>query len=412
MLHCTHHVCLHHLDQLQSSGQGLVPCPVCSDVTQVPPGGLQVDRSLQLVQEYWEDRKLQQNASLSGRTTPPLCGLCEEKPASRRCIQCDGDLCEACVVATHSKGFFKSHQIVDLLEEKPATETSLVARMICDVHPQEKLSFYCLDCRMPVCSHCLILGDHKGHQQKHIEEAYDTGKDTLNAWVEKLQQRIESCEDILDKIRNAELDVNQGAAAQRNVINHEMDHLKELIETKRHQLLSKSGLEEKQKRATLQDQNERTSTSRSDARGLIHRSQELLAVGSEHAFLAVVLPLIQDMKKLCQQPPEVPPTVNGNFRPLMTDPQVRSLGDLDLGLLKQAPAQVVLPSYAMSHISSDAGHGYALAAEGARYQVSNPAPTVSYLSAAPSHGNNAQQVSYHTQMQSQVVYRTAMPAHS
>merc|ERR1719148_53231 len=45
----------------------------------------------------------------------------------------------------------------------------------------------------------------------------------------------------------------------------------------------------------------------------------------------------------------------------------------------------------MGHLSSDAGHGYALAADAARYQVSNPTPTVSYLSATPSHGNNAQQ---------------------
>jgi len=289
--------------------------------------------------------------------------------------------------------------------------------MVCEVHKGEKLSFYCLDCRMPVCSHCLILGDHKGHQQKHIEEAYDTGKDTLNAWVEKLQQRIDACEDIMEKVRVAGLDVSQGAAAQQSLINNEMDHLKELIETKRHQLLSKSGLEEKHKRAQLQEQEERTGASKTDASNLILRSQDLLAVGSEHAFLAVVLPLIQDMKKLCQQPAESAPTVNGNFRPLMTDQQVRSLGDLDLGVPKQAaaPAQVLLSSHALGHTTmpGDVGHGYALAEGVSRYQhashpVPNPAPTVSYLSAAPNHGlsgGNAQQVSYHPQM-SQVVYRT------
>merc|ERR1719174_511126 len=126
---------------------------------------------------------------------------------------------------------------------------------------------------MPVCSHCLILGDHKGHQQKHIEEAYDTGKDTLNAWVEKLQQRIDSCEEVLDRLHAAENDVNQGASAQRNIINHEMDHLKELIETKRHQLLSKSALEEKQKRVQLQAQMDRAEAARQDAMGLVNRSQ-------------------------------------------------------------------------------------------------------------------------------------------
>jgi len=410
MLHCTHHVCAGHLEQILNGTNGLVPCPVCGDVTAMPEGGLAVDRSLQLVQEYWQEKQLKPQARIvSGQNSKvvPMCGFCEEQPACKRCLQCDGVLCEACSISSHSKGFFKSHQIIDL-EDAPSGDLDLAHKMVCDVHPQEKLSFYCLDCRMPVCSHCLILGDHKGHQQKHIEEAYDTGKDTLNAWVEKLQQRIESCEDILERLRNAELDVNQGASAQRNIINHEMDHLKELIETKRHQLLSKSALEEKQKRVQLQAQQDHTSDARSQAQSMIQRSEDLLAVGSEHAFLAVVLPLIQDMKKLCTQPPESAPSVSGTFRPLMTDTQVRSLGDLDLGIPKQAPAaQVLLPSHTVGgHIAGDTAHGYTLP-QGYQHSshVPNAAATVSYLSASPPHGQQTPGVAYH----SQVVYRAAMP---
>lgn len=421
MLHCTHHVCANHLEQILSGTNGLVPCPVCGDVTAMPEGGLTIDRSLQLVQEYWQEKQLKPHAaSASGNSgqAVTMCGFCEEQTATRRCVQCDGVLCEACSISSHSKGFFKSHQIVDLETTPIATgvDVEVMQKMVCDVHSQEKLSFYCLDCRMPVCSHCLILGDHKGHQQKHIEEAYDTGKDTLNAWVEKLHQRIESCEEILEQLRSAELEVNQGAASQRNIINHEMDHLKELIETKRHQLLSKSALEEKQKRVQLQAQQDRTADARGQAQGMIHRSEDLLAVGSEHAFLAVVLPLIQDMKKLCTQPPEAAPTVSGNFRPLMTDTQVRSLGDLDLGVPKQPPqaAQVLVPSHSMPGMGGEAPLGYSLPQGFQQHHAPNAAATVSYLSASPAvhgqHVNAAQQpgMAYH----SQVVYRAAMaPSH-
>lgn len=207
--------------------------------------------------------------------------------------------------------------------------------MLCDDHPDEKLSFYCLDCRKPVCPHCLILGDHKNHQQTPIDQAFETGKETLSAWVEKLKQRIQSTEDLLEQLRASDLEVNRGAEAQRNIINHEMDHLRELIETKRHQLLSKSALEEKGKRVQLQAQVDRADAARQDARGLVTRSQDLLALRSEHAFLAVVLPLIQDMKKCAGQPVDDTPRVSTNFRPLSTDAQVRSLGDLDLGHPRQ-----------------------------------------------------------------------------
>lgn len=411
MLHCTHHICASHLDELCQNG--LIPCPVCGDVTQLPEGGLAVDRSLQLVQEYWQDKssKPQHKVYSGNRTVPlPMCGFCEELPASRRCLQCDGVLCEACAVTSHSKGFFKSHQIVDLEDAPVSGDYDLAQKMMCDIHPQEKLSFYCLDCRMPVCSHCLILGDHKNHQQKHIEEAYDTGKETLSAWVEKLQQRIRDCEDIEEKLRIADLEVNEGATTQRNIINHEMDHLKELIETKRHQLLSKSAIEEKQKRVQLQTQRERTKGSKSECSAMATRSEDLLAVSSEHAFLAVVLPLIQDMKKLCTQPPEPAPSVTGSFRPLMTDSQVRCLGDLDLGLPPKVtsapPVNVVtaMPMHTGAQHAVDPPHGFAPTMQQHSYQhTSIPPATVSYLTSAPP------PVSQGGQPQVAYVYRKAMP---
>jgi len=325
MLQCTHHICKAHVGSLVQRDR--LPCPVCGDLTTVPDGGLRVDRTLQVVVEMWGNHAAPQQ---TGDTiTMEVCGFCEEKPATRRCVQCSGVLCEECEKTSHSKGFFKTHTIVDLDQTLPQAKSP--PRMFCDEHQDEKLSFYCLDCRKPVCSHCLILGDHKGHQQTPIDQAFATGKETLGAWVEKLKQRIQSTEDLLEQLRASECEVDRGAEAQRGVINHEMDHLRELIETKRHQLLSKSALEEKQKRAQLQGQIDRADSARKDARGLVSRSQDLLSLSSEHAFLAVVLPLIQDMKKCASQPVDDNLRVSTLFRPLSTDAQVRSLGDLDLG---------------------------------------------------------------------------------
>merc|ERR1712137_43642 len=140
---------------------------------------------------------------------------------------------------------------------------------------------------------------------------------------------------VFGNLSNSKLEVDAGAEAQRNLINHEMDHLKELLETKRRQLLSKSLLEEHQKRAQVQSQIDCTEATKEKAMHLLSRSRELLSVQSEHAFLTVVLPLIQDMKKCSTQQFEVVPAV-GSFRPFSTDAQVRSLGELDLGKPYQA----------------------------------------------------------------------------
>lgn len=333
MLQCTHHICAAHLSTLGSQGQ--LACPVCGDLSEA---SLRVDRTLQVVVDVHRERVQSLNGGddVVQTSSAPLCGFCEEKPATRHCIQCAGVLCEECEKTSHSKGFFKSHTVVDLGNQDAKTEKSVwSARMLCDDHAEEKLQFYCLDCRKPVCAHCLILGEHKGHQNTPIDQAAETGKDTLTAWVEKLKQRMIAADELLDRLRSEEQEVQRGAEAQRNIINTELDHLRELIETKRKQLLSKSALEEKQKRVTLQNQVERAEAVRNDSSSLVSRSQDLLVLPSEHAFLAVLLPLIQDMKKCASQPVDTSQQVSVIFRPLCTDAQVRSLGDMDLAHPRQ-----------------------------------------------------------------------------
>eukprot|EP00929_Paragymnodinium_shiwhaense_P095099 TRINITY_DN5605_c0_g1_i2.p1 TRINITY_DN5605_c0_g1~~TRINITY_DN5605_c0_g1_i2.p1 ORF type:complete len:469 (-),score=98.38 TRINITY_DN5605_c0_g1_i2:148-1554(-) len=354
MLTCTHHVCMEHLGNVQEPQR--LQCPVCKDVTVVPEEGLQVDRVLQLVVECHAEANRSMRSDTDVTVNPedrPTCGFCEEQIATRRCVQCAGSLCEECVKTSHSKGFFRNHTIIDLEALTPRasalapSDTKDVSRfMLCDNHPEEKLNFYCLDCRRPVCSHCLILGEHKGHQQTPIDQAFETGKETLSAWIEKLAQRLAQTDDLLEQLKTAEIELNTNAEAQRTLINNEMDHLRELIETKRGQLLSKSLLEEKQKRTQLQGQMDRAYTGRSEASGLVGRSRGLLGLASEHAFLAVVLPLIQEMKICAGQRLDSSPLVSLTFRPLSTDSQVRSLGDLDLGhpRLPQPTAQAQMSS--------------------------------------------------------------------
>lgn len=322
MLQCTHHLCACHLE---GTNNERVACPVCEAMTVVSDGKLFHDRTLQLVVNWWQEQKTLQAANTSNKELP-LCGFCEDKIAVKRCVQCKGVLCEDCVITSHSKGFFKNHTFAPL--DGPE-EVEHPMTILCHAHADEKLNFYCLDCRTPVCSHCLILGEHKGHQQTPLESAFATGKETLGAWVEKVSQHIACSNDLFNSLRLAEMKVNQGAESQRNLVGSAVDHLAELIQTKHQQLLSKSALEEKQKLLLVQAQIEQIETVRDEARRLLSRSKDLLNVRSEHAFLAVVLPLIQDIKKCSSQVFPPIPSVGG-FRPLSTDAQARSLGDLEL----------------------------------------------------------------------------------
>merc|ERR1712176_1298672 len=98
---------------------------------------------------------------------PQICGYCEDRSASLHCDQCNAEFCKDCGASVHAKGFFKTHELVSV----DAFRRRIVGRaasgasgaLYCFTNTDEKLSFYCCDCRTSVCSHCLILGEHKGH---------------------------------------------------------------------------------------------------------------------------------------------------------------------------------------------------------------------------------------------------------
>jgi tripartite motif-containing protein 27 len=108
MLQCAHHICAAHVAGLAgNSGLGRavrsISCPACGDQTVVPEGGLRVDRTLQTVVGLRDSLLASTpNVDLVMDTTAPMCGFCEEQPATRRCMQCSGVLCEACEKTSHS----------------------------------------------------------------------------------------------------------------------------------------------------------------------------------------------------------------------------------------------------------------------------------------------------------------------
>lgn len=362
MLACGHYACKSHVESLSKGGK--LPCPSCNALTVLQPDGLRIEHSFELVIDVWRERAREKlEGGTAGKPKPaPKCGFCEERLATRQCSQCEGVLCTVCEKTLHTKGMFKNHLVGDLTEEESLVDDEGgVRRMLCFDHPEEKLNFFCMDCRKLVCSHCLLLGDHKGHNQNHIGKACETGRTNLNQWVDAIRSRLGKVETVTEKLEKVEVDVLAGAEEQRQSISTELDHLRELVETKRRQLLSKGAFEEKQKRMQLQAQMQRTESISKRAIELVERSTELLTVTNDHAFLATLLPLIQDMRKCANLAIDNCPQVSAAFKPLSTDAQARLLEQLDLGhpavrvsVLPGAPTTVT-QRQSMNYPSTTAG---------------------------------------------------------
>jgi hypothetical protein len=67
-------------------------------------------------------------------------------------------------------------------------------RDYCQEHPDEEVSYFCFQCKVaPICSECVIHGDHQGHNVVLLKKAYPQIVKT----IEELQIQISSkCDEL------------------------------------------------------------------------------------------------------------------------------------------------------------------------------------------------------------------------
>ncbi len=87
------------------------------------------------------------------------CQFCETAKPVVKCRECAVSLCQECSQNIHAKGLFKLHEILPLetIGFTPKKRTHK-----CFQHDQA-LTVYCKQCAEVVCSLCVVVGNHKGH---------------------------------------------------------------------------------------------------------------------------------------------------------------------------------------------------------------------------------------------------------
>jgi len=87
------------------------------------------------------------------------------------CVECNEKLCESCIAAHRKMKLSKGHQLVPLGSDNVGQLDQLMKNKAvnCEVHPDERIDFFCLTCSSTVCMKCCML-QHKTHDYKDIAE--------------------------------------------------------------------------------------------------------------------------------------------------------------------------------------------------------------------------------------------------
>ncbi|XP_056016210.1 RING finger protein 17-like isoform X2 [Ostrea edulis] len=188
ILDCGHTFCEGCLVKMTRETKTSVECPDCKRVTHLPQGEASV-------RNLWPDvyitgwilcqQRMLLNQELE-KLTPAgmvqstgirnpsegekMCRECFRRLAVCKCDKCDVIMCHGCFVKVHSKSnTLKQHQALPMTMDE-----SLQLTQDCALHEGRELEYYCEDDRTPICSKCVIVGDHKGHVITSMEEKNKT----------------------------------------------------------------------------------------------------------------------------------------------------------------------------------------------------------------------------------------------
>ena len=226
--------CIHTLKQYWKDKQpgSRVPCPICRMEFDIPTGGLVGLPRNFFIEQLLDVQHALSNLNISNVTCAPCFLLKNENdeaiisPAEKCCIDCQQNLCSHCArmhCVTKGLELHRLEIIGKLSETKKSTGCPVKH---CDIHHNETIQIYCLECKTAVCQTCFI-SKHNGHKCSDINEvAKDLKKqierdmNKTNELLQKVNYQSEKLEEVLNLFLGNSKETEAKIIQRGNYIHH------------------------------------------------------------------------------------------------------------------------------------------------------------------------------------------------
>lgn len=161
-----------------------------------------------------------------------MCSFCGIKTADVYCISDKASLCLKCDKKVHEANILvQKHERVPI-DEKEASETD---HGFCSEHSQVQLQFFCESCRIPVCVHCKMVGNHSSgqaslHKLISIKEAYHNAAEQSQKKESKSEQRKNQLDQLISQLEGKLQSIAENAETVKQKIRDKVTALMEEID--------------------------------------------------------------------------------------------------------------------------------------------------------------------------------------
>eukprot|EP00741_Cyanophora_paradoxa_P015780 tig00020904_g15235.t1 len=188
------------------------------------------------------DEVLSPIIKMNSSTNTALCGECERADATIRCNDCGETYCSLCFRHVHSAPSRQSHMAAFLNASPsppnvPQQRAAVSAEGQCSQHREERLSYFCAECREACCANCIFFGSHAGHSTVPIDQAVEEAQKMVQRQASLMMQLHKSCEATMQELDSLKQQQLQEIIFKQAEVKTKVDMLRVILEKKEKELV-------------------------------------------------------------------------------------------------------------------------------------------------------------------------------
>ena len=294
-------------------------CPTCRHIVPLSEKGVDGLQSDFHIDHLFEIRDAFNKAAQAGQTK---CGNGDGGDATGYCHDCEEFLCDNCQAAHKALKLTRSHQIVSI-QEFQAQATKLIAAKkkipSCEKHRGNELKIYCETCKELICNDCTIRL-HRDHNYDLVADVFPKHKEELVSSLKPVKQKLHTVQQALKAFDTRAKEINDQRATLEAHIHKEIDHLHQLLDQRRAQLVGELDMLTQQKLKSLAAQRDQVEITQVKLTSCLEYAEGGLQTGTESEVLAMKAPVIKRIEQISAEfdPDTIQPETRANIK-LMTD---------------------------------------------------------------------------------------------
>jgi len=176
-----------------------------------------------------------------------ICDICENSPSFLICDICTKNkhYCATCYKNSHNTEARRQHSVhfvADSSKKFTSFDEVLLALLpdeSCMKHSKRTIEYVCKKCGLAICSDCLLVGEHKGHDAVTFDDGWNELIKKASQVESKIQEKYKEVKKMLEEITELKnkLDTKYDSYEKQIVI--EMSKILDAVRTKEEQLKSK-----------------------------------------------------------------------------------------------------------------------------------------------------------------------------